>query len=294
MRSAHLFGLPHNLILNCMNQTNLSWLSVNGKKLFASLWQPENEPKAVICLVHGFGEHCMRYAPYLAYFIDAGFAVLGYDQIGHGQSEGKRGVISSYNQLLDDVQLCVTKAEDLFPSKPKFLYGHSMGGNISVNYLMKRNSQLAGAILTSPWLALTNNPGFLAKAAVTFIKTFLPNLTMPSGLELKYISTIQDEVEKYKEDELNHGRISLRLVNSIMVNGIWAIVHANKLKIPTLLMHGSDDNITSPIASELFANGNKEYVEFVKWPGCYHELHNDIVREELANKVINWIKGKIK
>lgn len=276
-----------------MKQKNLSWLSVNGKKLFASLWEPNSEAKAIICLVHGFGEHCMRYAPYLNFFTDAGFAVLGYDHIGHGQSEGKRGVISSYNQLLDDLQLCVSKAESLYPSLPLFIYGHSMGGNISLNYLMRRNNRVKGAIITSPWLSLTNNPGFLAKASVSFLKTFFPNITVESGLELEYISTEQNEIKKYTNDKLNHSKISLRLVSSIMANGIWAIVHAKKLTTSTLLMHGTDDKITSPMASELFAENNGNSVEFVKWPGCYHELHNDIVRDKLAEKAIGWINMRI-
>lgn len=276
-----------------MEQENLSWISVSGKKLFASVWQPENKAKAVICLVHGFGEHCMRYEPYIKYLADAGFAVLAYDQIGHGQSEGKRGVISSYKQLLDDVTLCLDKAGELFPNTPKFIYGHSMGGNISFNYLLRREPKLAGAIITSPWLVLTNNPGFLAKSAASFIKLFIPNLTMESGLELAYISTLSEEVEKYKADKLNHGRISFRLVNSIMTTGLWAIVNANKLKINTLLMHGSDDKITSPIASQLAAKNNTEFIQFVEWPGCYHELHNEYIRKELAETVIDWINKQL-
>lgn len=276
-----------------MEQKNLNWLSVNGKKLFASLWEPQVKVKAVICLVHGFGEHCMRYEPYVKYFTENGFAVLGYDHIGHGQSEGKRGVITSYNQLLDDVQTCLNKAEEFFPNYPKFIYGHSMGGNITFNFLLKRKPDLKGAVITSPWLALSSNPGFFAKAAVTFLKVFVPNITIESSLELDYISTVKQEVEKYKADKLNHGRISLRLLNSVMANGVWAIVHAKKLNVKTLLMHGSDDKITSPVASQMVAGNCKELIEYVEWPGCYHELHNENIRGELAKTAINWLNNRL-
>lgn len=278
---------------NKMIQENLEWNSVNGLKLFASTWKPDNNVKAVVCLVHGFGEHCLRYTPYIEYFTKNDIAFIAYDHMGHGSSEGKRGVISSYNDLLKDVQLCVDKAAELFPNVPQFIYGHSMGGNIALNYLIEMQPQIKGAIITSPWLTLTNNPGFLAKAAVSFIKLFFPNITVDSGLEIDYISTVREEVEKYRNDKKNHGRISFRLFHHITKNGLRAMVNIGKLSIPTLLMHGSNDKITSPIASSLIAKGNNKMIKYVEWPNCYHELHNEANRSDVSSTVLEWINSQL-
>lgn len=270
-------------------QEDLSWKSASGLNLYGSVWRPEKKTKAVICLVHGFGEHCLRYESYIDFFTKKQIAFVAYDQMGHGASEGKRGAISSYNDLLSDVQLCLDKAQEIFPDTPKFLYGHSMGGNIALNFLLKRQPEINGAILTSPWLTLTNNPSFVLRALVSFLKNIFPNLTVNSGLEIEYISTLKDEVEKYKKDKKNHGRISFRLFNSVVKNGVWAILNSSKLKVSTLLMHGAKDMITSPFSSQLAAKGNKEKIEFIEWPEGFHELHNEINRKEVAEEVMNWI-----
>lgn len=276
-----------------MQQKVLAWKSTGGKSLFASMWIPQTPVKAVICLIHGFGEHCLRYEPYIQLFDNAGFAFVAYDQMGHGQSEGKRGVITSYKHLLGDVQLCVNKAEENFPHVPVFIYGHSMGGNIVFNFMLLQKPEVSGAIITSPWLMLSTSPGFFTQAAVSLLKSIIPNLTVNSGLELNYISSVNEEVEKYKNDPLNHGRISFRLFNSITHHGISAIVNANRITRPVLLMHGSADKITSNKASELASKRNEDLIQYIEWPNCYHELHNETIRLDLSNTVIDWVNTKL-
>jgi alpha-beta hydrolase superfamily lysophospholipase len=264
-----------------------------GRKLYAQTWSPASDIKAVVTLIHGFGEHCLRYKPYISYFIDAGIAFFGYDQQGHGQSEGKRGTILSYESLLDDVEAAIQKTRELFPNIPHFIYGHSMGGGVALNYLLRRSPELTGGIITSPWLALTKEPSKVLKNLVAVLQKYLPNVTINSGLDTKYISTVEKEVEKYNADSLNHGRISFRLFYEINRSGLWAIENTGKLKIPILLMHGLADQITSPDASQKASLGNPEYIDFKRWEGKYHELHNESNRPEIAAFVMDWINNKL-
>lgn len=271
------------------NQT-YNWKTADNLNLFAQSWKPDSEIKAVVTLVHGFGEHSTRYTPYIEYFLKKGIAFVGFDHRGHGKSEGKRGAIKSYTAFMNDLDLVLAKSKELFPNVPQFIYGHSMGGNIAFNYLLRRKPKLAGGIITSPWFALTNDPNFLLKGMVSFLKNFFPNVTIESGLETKYISTVNQEVEKYNNDPLNHGRISFRLFSSITKSGVYAIAHAKELEIPVLMFHGSADKITAPLASKLAANANKKYIEYKTWRDKYHELHNEDIRPEIAAEVINWIE----
>jgi len=276
-----------------MIQKNLSWESIDGLNFFGHVWEPDSKPKAIITLVHGFGEHCMRYAPYLDFFIKEGSAVFGFDLRGHGQTEGKRGVVPSYKMLLDDVDMALDKVRELFPNIPLFLYGHSMGGNIALNYLLQRNPELEGGIITSPWLQLTKDLNPVLKRLVFALNRMIPNVTLDSGLDINYISTLKTEVDKYKNDPLNHGRISFRLMTVITQSGLWAIDNTSKLTVPVLLMHGSADQITSPEASKKAAQNNTEKIEFSTWDNKYHELHNEDIRPELAQKVIHWINKSL-
>ncbi|MBI9067725.1 MAG: lysophospholipase [Salinivirgaceae bacterium] len=276
-----------------MTNKSLQWQSSDNLNLYAHVWEPNEQAKAVVTLVHGFGEHCMRYSPYIEYFLKQGIAFVGFDLCGHGQSDGKRGTIKSYEALLNDVELALSKTRELFPDIHHFIYGHSMGGNIAFNYILRRQPKLSGAIITSPWFALSNDPNFLLKGAVSLLKNFFPNFTIDSGLDIKYISTVVEEVEKYRSDPLNHGRISFRLFNDITKSGMYAIVNSKDATIPTLMFHGSADKITSPIASKKAADGNTKLIEHVIWPDKYHELHNEDIRPEIAEKVIGWINSKI-
>ncbi|MCK9207981.1 MAG: lysophospholipase [Salinivirgaceae bacterium] len=272
-----------------MIQSQTYWHTPNGYRLFGSIWKPENEVKALVVLVHGFGEHCLRYTPYIEHFTQAGIAFVGSDLQGHGQSDGKRGKILSYDSLLDEVSLVLNEAQTLFPDLPTFIYGHSMGGNIVLNYLLKRKPVVAGGIVTSPWLVLADDPNFITKRMVSFIKRIFPHLTIDSGLEIAYISTDPEEVKKYRDDKLNHGRISFRLFAEITRHGLWAIHHTKNLQVPVLLMHGTSDKITSCQASELASHGCPEFIEWAPWEGRYHELHNETNRSEVAAKAIDWI-----
>lgn len=202
-----------------MIQENFKWKSASGLELSGSLWKPKLKAKAVVVLVHGFGEHCHRYIPYFRLFEKSAISFFAYDQMGHGTSEGKRGVISSYSHLLDDVQTCLNKAKELFPEIPVFVYGHSMGGNIAANFLIQRKPEIAGSIITSPWLNLTKAKGTFVEKLVSFFSIIMPNVTVNSDLDVNHISSLNNEVEAYENDPLNHGKISFRLFDQITKNG---------------------------------------------------------------------------
>ena len=121
-----------------MNYVDVQWQSADGLQLVGRSWEPDSEPRAVVCLVHGLGEHCGRYQHVAAALTEAGFAVLACDQRGHGRSAGKRGVIPSYDALMDDIGLLLEQASQRYPGKPRFLYGHSLGGNEVINYALRR------------------------------------------------------------------------------------------------------------------------------------------------------------
>lgn len=274
------------------NQT-FNWKTFDNLNLFAQSWAPENETKAVVILVHGFGEHSTRYTPYIEYFTKKGIAFVGFDLRGHGKSDGKRGSISAYQTFMKDIDLALDKSQKLFPNVPQFLYGHSMGGNIAFNYLLRRKPKIAGGIITSPWLALAKEPNFILKGAVSFLKNLMPNFAIDSGLEIEYISTVAEEVEKYRNDPLNHGKITFRLFYTIWKSGLYGIHHANELEVPVLMMHGTADKITSPKASAKAAASNKDKITYKTWPGKYHELHNEDIRPEVAQTAISWIEKQL-
>ena len=264
----------------------------DGLKLFGQTWLPGGEPTAIICLVHGHGEHIGRYNHLGEFFASRGVAVFGMDLRGHGRSEGKRGHTPSYDHLLEDVEDLMKKARVEFIEQPIFLYGHSMGGNLVANFLVNRKTlELEGAILSSPWLRLAFDPPPAKVRLGKMMRRLWPSFSVASELDVNEISSVAEEVKKYVEDPLVHDRISPQLSLSIMEAGIKALEKAYELNIPVLVFHGRSDKITSPGASEEFAANSPEFVTLKIWENLKHEPHNEYNKEEVMGFALKWIKG---
>ena len=256
-------------------------------------YKPE-DTQAVVVLVHGMGEYSRRYErTVVPALLKSSTAVISYDQFGHGHSQGKKGHHPGYTYLLDSISHMIEKSEKLFPSIPVFLYGHSMGGNVVINFTLRRKHNLKGAIVTSPFLKLAFDPPGWKMFFGKIIDKVYPSITMPNELDLKFLSKDQQEIEAYKNDPQVHDKVSTRYSLELMKTGEWAIQHASSLTIPMLLMHGTKDQITSHLASKEFAEKSNGQVKFVPIENGYHELHHDIEKDIVLDQICNWIQKQI-
>ena len=140
-----------------MKHTEFNWKNPSNHQIYAQSWWPDankyKQPKAIILLIHGLGEHSTRYQHVAEFFTHHGIAILTCDRIGHGKSAGKRGHVKRYEYVFDDIVKLHSEASRRCPSVPVFLYGHSMGGGIVIDYLLnKKHTGLKGVIATSPLL----------------------------------------------------------------------------------------------------------------------------------------------
>jgi alpha-beta hydrolase superfamily lysophospholipase len=185
----------------------------------------------------------------------------------------------------------VDSCRKTFPGIPAYLYGHSLGGGIVLNYLLRFNPRIKGAIVTSPWLRLSFEPSKGKVLLASIMKNILPGLVQPSGLNVRHISHDGDVVEDYNLDPLTHDKISVSLFDGAMSAAKYSLEHAAELRVPTLLIHGSKDLITSPEGSREFA-GKSEKVDLRIWEGGYHELHNEPFKDEVFRFIVEWIDKK--
>lgn len=273
-----------------MNETEYRWTTNDNVRLYAKSWEPDFPPKGIINLVHGLGEHINRYHSWSELFVNEGYAVLGFDHRGHGRSEGKRGDIPSFDSFFDDLDLLLKQSEAIFPKTPTILYGHSLGGNIVINYTLRGRKKLQCVIVTSPWLKLAIELPQIQLKIGRFIKNILPGLVQRNNIDSKNLSLKPETSSEYEKDPLVHDKISLRLLFGANDNGLWAIENADKLNIPLLLLHGSSDKITSHLASNEFAGKAKQFTTLKIWEGLYHELHNETEKDKVFQFLINWIR----
>lgn len=262
----------------------------DGLRLSGFIHPSEMETKAVVAIVHGMGEHAMRYQHVADFFNQQGIAVISLDLRGHGTSEGKKGHTPDYEMLMNDLDLFLRYAEEQFPSQPLILYGHSMGGNLVLNYLIRKQKKLAAAIVTAPYLKLAFEPPAWKVSLGKLTSGILPSLTQPTGLETAAISRDPEVVRKYEADPLVHDKITSSFFVNVHFAGPYAIENAQKICIPLLLMHGLEDRLTSPKGTEAFGKNASDKCTIKLWPGLYHELHNEPEKEEVLQFELNWLK----
>jgi len=267
--------------------------TLGGKKIFAQSWLPDKEPKAITNLVHGMGEHSGRYERWGQLFAETGYALIATDLPGHGKTEGKIGHTKSYQSLLDQVDLMLTKSEEIFPGIPRILYGHSMGGNIVINYAISKDPPISALIATSPWLRLVIPVSGVEKVFSKLVNSIAPGLTIKAkGLGAEKLSNDPEHWESIRNDPVCHRKISVRYAYEIMKMGEYALRHVYKINKPFLLMHGSGDEITSHEASEEFVTNTSERTQLKIWEGFRHELHNALEYKEVFDYILNWLKAK--
>ncbi|NER13934.1 alpha/beta fold hydrolase [Leptobacterium flavescens] len=261
-------------------------------ELFAQYWKTQNMRAAVV-LVHGMGEHSTRYTDYvIPELLKNGIAVLTFDNFGHGKSSGKRGHCPGYEAIMELVDQMLAKAKALFENVPLFLYGHSMGGNVVINYTLRHKPQIVGTIATSPFLKLAFQPPGWKISIGKLLQRIAPSITLPTELEVEAISKDVSEVNKYKEDPLVHDRISPNFSFPVMEAGEWALSKAGELEAPMLLLHGTADRIIDHKATAEF-NEKAGNASLKLYEGGYHELHNDEEKEKLLEDIVNWINVKL-
>lgn len=263
--------------------------SFDNTSLFVQSWSPKKEAKAILILVHGIGEHSSRYQHWAQQFVDSGFVVLTFDQRGHGLSSGKRGVISSYDDFMSDIDQILLEARQKFPSLPQFLYGHSMGGGEVLNHLIRENANYIGVISTSPWIISQASPPKIIIPIIRFFNYLIPKLSIKTKFDSGLLSHNKEISSRYDKDELVHNKVSFRLFVSAYDAGYQVLNFNHKINKPLLLLHGSDDEITDSQASEYFASKNKENCTFKMWKGGFHELHNETFSIEVFYYICKWM-----
>lgn len=260
-------------------------------------WEPQGKPKAVVCLVHGLGEHTGRYAHVGKALNDAGYALFGFDLRGHGQTGGARGHFPSLDAVMQDIRQFVQFQSRNHPELPIFLYGHSLGGLLALAYAIRHPDGLQGVIVTGAGLrsALQEQKGKIA--LVKLLGSLLPTLVVKSELEVAGLSRDETVVRAYVNDPLVHDKTSLGLGKAGLTAIDLCFARAREFKPPLLITHGKADRITYPSGSEDFARlageTNKD-VTLKLWEGMYHEIHNEPEQAEVFKTMIEWMDGRVK
>jgi len=260
----------------------------NDKTYFHS-WEVDN-PKANIILIHGLGEHIHRYEEWASYFNSLGYGVFGFDHSGHGQSPGKRGHLACYDDSYDVVDGLLDK---LGSATPTFLYGHSFGGNMVLNYVLDRKPQVTGVVASAPFITAGSPIPKLLVLIGKLMSRIYPSLQLDNGLDVTNLSTDSNIIERYQADPLVHSKVSARLGALMMRFADRLVAFSGSFPASLLMMHGEKDIITNPNGSEAFASRVTSPMTMQIWKDEFHEIHNGQSKKKVWDFTSNWMDSQI-
>ena len=251
-------------------------------------------PRGVVLIVHGLGEHAWRYDPLAQRLNEWGFCVRAFDQRGHGESGGARGVIPHEDALLDDLAEVVDDSRRHIAQPwacPLILLGHSMGGLVAAAFVQRRMAPVDLLVLSSP--AFQTGIGGIQRKLIHLLHRFAPNLALGNGLDASKISHDLEVVRAYQKDRLVHDRISARLASFIDETGPKVMAAAPGWSVPTLLMYAAEDRLVRPEGSKAFAKAApRSVVSSQRFEGLYHEIFNEDDPSEVFATLRRWLDGR--
>ena len=256
--------------------------------------------KAIIIISHGFGEHSGSYIELAEDLHKAGFASIIPDQRGHGTppkgSKKWHGLIPRYQCFIDDIFTVTEYVQKQVPGKPVVLYGHSMGGNIVLNTLLRslpqQTSIYSCAILESPWLGLYDPINLAMVIAIKVLSRVMPNLINKQKLDHNALSSDIERAERYSQDILYHGLISMRMIGGILNGCKYAMKNAVNMRLPTYLAYASNELIVCNKEILKFANKAGDIVTAKEYVSN-HAIHNDDNRDLLCDDMVKFIELNI-
>jgi alpha-beta hydrolase superfamily lysophospholipase len=266
--------------------------SFDGLKLYTKAWIPP-QYKAIICLIHGYGEHVNRYNHVAEFFNKNEYAFVGMDTRGYGQSEGKRGHAPNFEAFMTDIEQFIGETKKQYPNKPIFLYGHSMGGNFVLNYVIRKKPHLAGVIVTGPLIQTAFKTSAFQIGLAKFARSIFPTLSQSTKLVSAHISKDPAVVAAYDADPLVFDSMSAAAGAGILEANAFLDNYSGEMPVPLLIMHADEDKLTSQPASAAFEGRLKGDTTYKKWVGMYHEIHNEPDKQRVFDYALGWLDSKV-
>ena len=250
-------------------------------------WASPVPTRTILVVHHGLGEHGGRYTSLVRHLGDLPAHIWAFDARGHGESTGIRGDADGIEQLASDFEALlpvIVAKSGLGGDARILLYGHSLGALSLGWYLTTRTPHpaIAAMTLSAPPVRIPKTPAMRLKAIFArAVVRVTPRLTLGNEIDPDVVSSDPAEVVRYREDPLNHGRLSVRLGVSLLDDAPKIVARAGRITLPALLWHGTDDRLVDIAGSrDLFAALGSEDKVLIELPAHRHESHHE--RPELA------------
>lgn len=271
------------------------YLTSDGLRIYTEYAVPDGDPRAVILLVHGYGEHSGRYRHVVERLVSSDYAVYTLDHRGHGKSEGVRAYCDTMDQFVDDLKLYFDQIKTEQPGKKRFVVGHSMGALISLAFTQRYQNEIDGLIISgAPVLADANvSPVLIAVGNV--LNRVAPKLHLLATDQPGILSSDPQVDIDWANDPLTNKK-PMRVRLGVEINNMARQVrdHLTDLTLPMLILHGADDKLVNPAGSQLaYDQVSSQDKTLKRYAGMRHEILNEVEKSIVLTDIVDWLNAHV-
>ena len=264
----------------------------DGLALAVSAWPAEGAPRAVIVALHGFNDYANAFAAPAAWWAARGITTYAYDQRGFGR-DPNAGIWPGVAPLAHDLCAVIGGLRAKYPAAPVYALGASMGGAVIMAAAAEPACHdveaLAGLILVAPAVRGRASLNPLYRATLWVGAHLAPWATVTGrGLGI----TPSDNVEMLRALSADPLVIKETRIDAVfgMVNLMdAALAAAPRIRAPTLILYGANDDIIPPRPTRMMVRGWTGPLRIALYPAGYHMLLRDLGAEAVWGDVLAWM-----
>jgi alpha-beta hydrolase superfamily lysophospholipase len=274
------------------------FIDADGIAIVYDVHPAASDPRAVVQLLHGVGEHAGRYARLVEALTADGYAVYADDHRGHGRTGmkqhgdavklgrlgkgGHRAAVAAVWQLTG-----IIRAEN--PALPLVLLGHSWGSFLAQILVNQHPDAYDALVLSGSALRM---PGSLNAG----------DLNAPwkakDALGTEWLSSDPAVARDFLADPLTTTTPLARLFGPLEAARIFGRPRKDLGRdIPALLMVGRDDTVGGPrsvhkLADEYRTRSGLTDVTTLVYPDARHEIFNEVAQEQVRGDLTAWLDAR--
>lgn len=268
-----------------------SFQTPDGLTIHTVYWQAASERQRVVIVVHGIGEHFGRYDHVAKHLNQAGYHVYGLDHRGHGKSEGTRNHVDNDTQFISDLKQYVDAIKTKHSDSKFYILGHSMGSVISLQFMLTYPDIVDALIVTGTATDVASGVPPILRSVANFIYRIYPKAPIqPPGGD-NVLTRDPEMLALADNDPLFYkGWTKTSIAKYVVETGEMIQERAHEITLPILIMHGEADNLTPISGSHIMYERVSSTDKTLKtWEGMYHEVMNEIGREEVLQTITDWL-----
>lgn len=275
------------------SRNETSFKSYDDEELYYVSWNVEGKPKLINIYIHGGFAHAGDALTIAEELLKIGVDTYAFDLKGFGHWEGRSGHINHRKEYTQSILIFYEFLKQKYPDTEFMLSGHSMGGLLGTWILQRHQELFKCAVLSGIWLKTKANIPFILRMLAIPLNKIWPTFSDKPTFTVEELTHDEEMRKRFYEDidnDLRMGKASVRWLKEMEVLQEKAIAGMNEITLPILVFQGGQDTIVdSQVAETGFNNISSKDKEWSFHPEFYHDVFNEVGREELLTKVSQFV-----